>query len=170
MARNRKPSSKPADALQTDPGVTELISAIIANAERCAEDVVCLIAEWRKTLPSFADRPLTAGALHQLGALVDLARWERGGVTRHLKASVPPASAVLAEAISPVIGRDVPRYEGTALARELFAIRFTELAWTPMPAQADVVVSPTMQSHGLVDDLAEFLWRFRHLAAGHHKE
>jgi hypothetical protein len=152
-------------AFEYDGAAVDLVAAIIANAERLASDVARLVDAWRLHVPGFADRPLTRDDLLKIGALVELARWERGAVTPHLRTAVPPASAVLADVIAPPAAPRDARFDGAGLARRLFAARFSELAWEPLttPARADVVVA-SLRPDDLWDDLANFLWRHRGLA------
>ncbi len=168
MARNLMSPERSISAV-TDPTVVGLITAIVASAERCADDVAGLVSIWRRTVPGFEHRPLTVSALLKLGALVELARWERGRLTQYLRTPVPPASTVLADAITPANDGCIERFDGILLARQVFTIRFSELAWEPMSARGDVVVT-TIKPDDLLDELASFLWRHRHLATGNKKE
>jgi hypothetical protein len=170
MSGKQNPARVQNGAATTTSDVVDFLSAMIADAERCADDVHRLLLAWQRDLPAWADRPLTREDFFLLGALVTLRRWEQSGLLPRSGPPLPNSDDVLRVLVQPSTAR--APIDGEGLAKRLSAIRLLRLAWEPLTGRADVVLGGDRSdgaaeddSEAVIDAMAELLWQFRHLAA-----
>jgi hypothetical protein len=116
--------------------------------------------------------PLPAGFLLDLGAVIQLALWEDAGLTVHIEAGLPTSDVAAKELerrakLGPSAFATVTRLDLWFKVKEIWAEHF---AWQGEEMFGAEIALARIDDDVLVNALADFLWRNRHIALTNEKE
>jgi hypothetical protein len=157
--------------LKTTDGPLEVSDACVQAVASRADYIATLTGEYLSAtdlFPKTDKNPtepvrLPAGFLLELGAVLQIAVWERTGIRTHIDAGLPSyeeAAADLARRASENPA-DFDRIESATLLRRVFPLWVERFAWGGPEVFAAEMQIDTAEEDALVNGLAEFLWRHR---------
>jgi hypothetical protein len=157
--------------LETTDGPLEVSDACVEAVVSRAEYVATLTGECLSAtglLPKTDETPtepvrLPGGFLLELGAVLQMAVWERAGIRTHIDAGLPSfeeAAADLAHRASENVA-SFDRFHSATLLSRIFPLWIERLAWSgPELFKAEMQLD-AVEEDAFVNGLAEFLWRHR---------
>jgi hypothetical protein len=145
-------------SISTGDSAVEMISAVIANAERDAVCVHQFLKQLR--LAGTPKRPvaLPRGFLLYLAAALRLLAWERGGLFLHREVGLPGAQQAIGDAFRWLAEPDT---DVTAFCISVMKLSMERFAWSGLcEIRTDVAIDEAHEEL-LLDALADFLWAHR---------
>jgi hypothetical protein len=156
---------------ETADGPLEFSDACVAAVISRADYVATLTGEFLSLLGLVPNKTEAAdgvcrfppGFLLELGAMLQLAVWERAGVRTHLDAGLPSAHEAAADLTrraseNPSGFNDI---QSAILLRRIFPLWVERLAWAGPELFAAEMQIDADEEDAFVNGLAEFLWRHR---------
>ncbi len=143
-----------------------MADAIRADAVRMA-DTVCDFLETDENA-AIAEKFVAAPPCDRLNQLLLIAgmlrlqAWERAHLIQHLPTALPTSASVREEMLRRE--SDAPSQAGYQLYLNIFRVWFWHFVWTTLSDIGVEVVFRVPELDSIINEIAESLWRFRHLA------
>ena len=149
--------TRPTPALAA--AVERTVRVVAGEAERAASGA-CAVLQALGLLGSPVPIPLDL--MLKLGAMMRIYQWEEAELTQFLHAALPPAERVMNDVLHPAPGEGGAEFDGRELAQRVFRTWYRQFAFDHVAPGAEVVITG-IDPAAVVAQLAEFLWRHRHL-------
>ena len=162
------------DQIAERASVRRILEAIIREAEFTADLVVEFLKQHglkphrrpRSDIPTTRPSGPAADFVLDLGAAIRLRMWERGGMATSISPNLPASADALIAAANRVQGEAISA-QVADLQLRVFQAWFENIARDGQPDLGTDVLLPTIDDpEELLDQVADFLWRHRHLAVG----
>ena len=145
-----------------------VLAAFTGHGSHTADLVARFLKAWLHDL-GFRGKPVfPTEFLVELGSILCIARWQESGVLSEASSEFPPWSELFNDLVERFCDEPLSlcrdqSYKSTPLDRQVVDFWFRHCSWSaPTKLGVDVAVPP-IDNDGLLDELANFFWKFRNV-------
>ena len=147
------------------PSHLEMVTAIIEEATRSADLVCDFLDDPENSAIQNRFNAASAGQrldlLLRIAAMLQIESWERSGIRSFLGIDLPRIADLRSELAEDIESSNTNK--GFTQMSRILGIWLSNLAWQPYPVACAPVALRIGDRRDLVDQLAGFMWKHRHL-------